>query len=152
MVREVGALVAVRRSVADVDWIQQVQSCVSATLAKLTAQADEGGVDEDDHDDGTNGDGGGRQMANGVARAASDAGFARFADSVSTILSTLDCEEVERAVARWRAGLARVAQQKGQTERESSGGRRVGAVQEDMAPIGGQFLLVASRQRCADNA
>ena len=114
--REVGALVAVRRSVADVDWIQQVQSCVSATLAKSTAQADDGGVDEED--DGMNGDGGGRQMRNGVARAASDAGFARLANSVSTILSTSGCENVERAVARWRAGLARVAQQKRQTKRE----------------------------------
>ena len=112
MVREVGALVAVRRSVADVDWIQQAPSCVGAALdlARSTAQADDGGVDEDDDGHGANGDGGGRQMANGVARAASDAGFARLADSVSKIWSTSDCETVERAVARWRAGLARVAQ------------------------------------------
>ena len=48
MVHEVGALVAVRRSVADVDWIQQAQSCVGAALdlARSTAQADDGGVDE----------------------------------------------------------------------------------------------------------
>ena len=69
-------------------------------------------------DDGANSDGGRRQMANGVARVASDAGFARLADSVSTILSTPDCEKVERAVARWCAGLARVAQQRRQTKRE----------------------------------
>ena len=38
--REVGALVAVRRSVSDVKWIQQVQSCISAALVWSAAQAE----------------------------------------------------------------------------------------------------------------
>ena len=38
--REVGALVAVRRSVSDVKWIQQVQSCISAALVRFAAQAE----------------------------------------------------------------------------------------------------------------
>ena len=38
--REVGALVAVRRSVADVDWIQQVQNVIGAANVRSTTQAD----------------------------------------------------------------------------------------------------------------
>ena len=33
-------MVAVRRSVADVDWIQQVQSCVGAALVRSAAYAE----------------------------------------------------------------------------------------------------------------
>ena len=43
--------------------------------------------------------------------ATSDRSGERLADVVSKVLSTVDCGKLEHAVARWRAGLARAAQQ-----------------------------------------
>ena len=106
VVREVGALVAVRRSVADVDWIQPTQSCISAALVRSAAQAEPTVISGGANDDGDE-----RQLTDGVANAASDRSGARLADAMSTISSTIDCEKLEHAVARWRAGLARAAQQ-----------------------------------------
>ena len=107
VVREVGALVAARRSVADVDWIQQVQSCIGATLVRSAAQAEPTVTVTI----GANVDGGECQLTEGVMNAVSEGSGGRLADVVSTTLSTVDCGRLGRAVARWRAGLARVAQQ-----------------------------------------
>ena len=92
--REVGALVAVKRGVADVDWIQQVQSCISVALVRSAAQAEPTVTSGRANDDGDE-----RQLADGRANAASGRSDARLADAVSTILSTMDCKEVEHAAA-----------------------------------------------------
>ena len=104
--REVSALVAVRRSVSDVEWIQQVQSCISAALVRSAAQAEPtvtiGGADVD---------GGACQLTEGVMNAASNCRDERLTDVLSMMLSTMHRVRVGHVVAQWRAGLTRAAQQ-----------------------------------------
>ena len=104
--REVSVLVAVRRSVSDVEWIQQVQSCISAALVRSAAQAEPtvtiGGADVD---------GGACQLTEGVMNAASNCRDERLTDVLSMMLSTMHRVRVGHVVAQWRAGLTRAAQQ-----------------------------------------
>ena len=89
---------AVRRSVAGVDWIQQVQCCISATRAAAAAQAEPtvtiGGAYVD---------GGEQRLADGRMVTVNEGSCGRLAKVVSTILLTVGCGWLGRAVARWPA-------------------------------------------------
>ena len=102
--REVGALVAVRRSVADVDWIQQVQNVIGAANVRSTTQAESAMAIG--RGDVINGEG---QQIDSAMAAMGEGNDSGTACVLSMVLSM--AHRVRHAVARWRVASARAAQQ-----------------------------------------